>query len=376
MSIERYTTAGGKVRWRAEHKSTSRTGKKNRISRSFDTKAEAKGWLANQTVNAGAGGQLAKGTLGSYLRGWLSARETSGAIRPNTLSGYRGKVETCIKSIGHVQMHRLAVEDVEAWLGDLAGRGLAPSTISQSRAILHKALKDAVRKRLLPYNPVEGAEGPKVAARPRPKTDTMENARKFLAAMDATGDGPLFRLMAMTGMRRSEAGALAWAAVDLDGAALRVERTLMRVSGNGTSSWVFGAPKSRTSRRRIPLPPAAVELLRARLVQVKRDKLAAGRAWENHDLVFCDPYGAPLKLDAVSARARRMRAKLGLPEGVQGVHGLRHLFGTMQNKSGTDVKTLQTLLGHSRASTTLDLYVEADDDLAAAAAARIGDLLG
>ena len=58
------------------------------------------------------------------------------------------------------------------------------------------------------------------------------------------------------------------------------------------------------------------------------------------------------------------------------MHGLRHLFGTMQNKSGTDVKTLQTLLGHSRASTTLDLYVEADDDLAAAAAARIGDLLG
>ena len=92
--------------------------------------------------------------------------------------------------------------------------------------------------------------------------------------------------------------------------------------------------------------------------------------------MFGDAFGNPINLDAVSARARRLRATLGLPDGVQAVHGLRHLYGTMQNASGTDVKTIQTLLRHSRASTTLDLYIKPTDTAAKVAGDIAGNLFG
>ena len=195
--------------------------------------------------------------------------------------------------------------------------------------------------------------------------------------MDATEDGPIFRLMAQTGMRRSEVGGLTWNAIDFENARLSVQRTLIRQSLGGKSIWVFCEPKSRSSRRTIPLPPQAIELLKSRLVVTNESRLAAGTAWADNNLVFCTPYGEPLNLDALSARARRLRKRLGLQAGVQSVHGLRHLFGTTQHHlAGTDVKTLQVLMGHSRATTTLDLYISEDESAAAAAALKAGDLFG
>ncbi len=108
--------------------------------------------------------------------------------------------------------------------------------------------------------------------------------------------------------------------------------------------------------------------------QVAQERLAAGERYADLDLVFSDYLGRPLKLDTVSARARRIREKLGLPEGVQAVHGLRHLYGTQLNAAGVDPKTIQASMGHSRVTTTFDLYVHTDDDQLDQAADKIGAL--
>jgi integrase len=69
----------------------------------------------------------------------------------------------------------------------------------------------------------------------------------------------LFRLMLATGLRREEALALHWSDVDLDGGALRVRWTLTRTS-KGVQ---LGEPKTEKSRRAVPLPRSAVDVLRA-----------------------------------------------------------------------------------------------------------------
>jgi len=374
-SVERYATKNG-PRWRASLKATSRTGEKQRASKSFATKREAQAWLAQQVLHAGHGGRLGKGTLGAYLQEWIAKREALGSIRPNTLSSYRGKMRDCAAAIGHVPLSKLAAEDIEAWMVALAKRGLSRSSVVQSRVILHKALGDAVKARRIPFNPCAGVEAPELPMSRKPKVDTLEDAQRYLAALDETLDGPFFRLMAMTGMRRSEIGALAWDAVELDLSRLHVRASLMRESVGGKSNWILGEPKSRTSFRTLSLAPQAVDLLHRRRAECRRERLAAGRGYADLDLVFGDALGFPQNLDAITARARRVRQRLGLPEGVQALHGLRHLYGTTQNTLGTDVKTIQAAMGHSRASTTLDLYIEADRDAQDEAARKAGDLFG
>ena len=104
---------------------------------------------------------------------------------------------------------------------------------------------------------------PKAATRGKVKVDTTADALRFLEAMDETCDGPFFRLMAMTGMRRSELGGLTWGAVDLDAGTLEVQAALIRNSVNGKQDWVLSAPKSSSGRRGIPCP---VRLLRSCVV--------------------------------------------------------------------------------------------------------------
>lgn len=377
--IEKYKTPRGCIRHRARLQVVSRSGHVTRSSKSFDSKAAARAWLAQQQHFSAQGGMLAKGTAGRYLKDWQDMRAAMKAIRPNTLAGYRSKLASAISYFGQIQLSQLSAEDVEEWLthlstaGGIAQRPLRPSSIKQCRDILHKALADAVRKRLIPFNPVDGTSPFPVPDRGRPRVDRSEDLRRFLIEMDATEDGPMYRLMGVTGMRRSEVGGLAWRSVDLVAAYIDIDRTLIR--DPGCNGWTYSGPKSKSSKRRIYISAGTVHLLHRQLIRVKEWRLAAGSSWTEEDLVFCTPYGQRLNLDTVGARARRVRLRLGLPKDVMPTHGLRHNYGTRQVKSGTDVATVRDSMGHSRSSTTLDLYVGTDEEAARKAADVMEDFL-
>ena len=100
-----------------------------------------------QSVQSTTGSTTGSGSLAEYLQGWLKNRTDRGLIRPNTASGYASKINRACDAIGHVKLTQVSADHIEAWLHELRKDGLAQSTISQSRAILHKALKDAVRRR-------------------------------------------------------------------------------------------------------------------------------------------------------------------------------------------------------------------------------------
>ncbi|WP_425043990.1 tyrosine-type recombinase/integrase [Primorskyibacter sp. S87] len=359
-------------RWRASIKS-----KAGRVSKSFDTKDEAQRWAHMQEGTGG--GRGAKGTVGEYLDQWLSDLETMDLIRRNTLDGsYRSKVASAKASFGHVRMLKLEVDHVQDWLNSLRDAGRAKSYISQARLILNKAFGDAVRARLIPFNPVSGAKAPKQSGPSKPDCMSAEDARKYLETIADRHPlyGMFMRVAVMSGMRRSEIGGLRWEDVDLDGGKVEVRQTLIRVSqGDGKPSlWQFSAPKSASSARTIPVPAPVIGILRQRRQTQREERMKAGPAWQDHGLVFADPIGQPLNLDTLSATVRRIKLDLGLKG--QPVHGLRHLYGTSQNKIGTDVATIQAMMGHSRSTTTLDYYIHADDDQKSDAADAMGDMFG
>ena len=186
---------------------------------------------------------------------------------------------------------------------------------------------------------------------------------------------PVVVLALATGMRRGELLGLRWADVDLDGAKLRVERSLEETTAGGLR---FKAPKTKRGRRLITLPPRTVELLRAHRKQQLELRLALGLGKMGAEaLVFPTP-------DSTSPRSPRGLTKdwsrtvtaLGLPRVT--FHALRHTHVSALIADGMDILTISRRLGHSNPNVTLAVYghkFDATDDRAASAIdAVLGEL--
>ncbi|MGI9148518.1 MAG: tyrosine-type recombinase/integrase [Chloroflexota bacterium] len=102
---------------------------------------------------------------------------------------------------------------------------------------------------------------------------------------------PLWVTLLGTGLRFGEVATLKWSDVDLDGHSLTVRHTIVR---QGNKSYAFAEPKTRSSRRLIPMPPAVVDALRRLRIRARELQLLA-RDWPDLDLVFSSHIGTPIR---------------------------------------------------------------------------------
>ena len=181
------------------------------------------------------------------------------------------------------------------------------------RAIRHAQARDKVRRNvaslvILP----EGHEG-----RPS-RAMTLDQA---VSVLGQAGPGSQHRLAAyvvvslLAGIRTEEARALTWAEVDLDAGTVAVHRSV-RAKGD---------TKTRKSRRVLKLPKRAVESLKEHRTSQAAERLCAGRAWQDHGLVFCREDGTPLDRWQVRREFAAITKAAGLGE-EWAPRELRHSF--------------------------------------------------
>ncbi|HWC10894.1 MAG TPA: site-specific integrase, partial [Acidimicrobiales bacterium] len=181
-----------------------------------------------------------------------------------------------------VRIVNLSAADLDALYSRLlaTGRrdgrgGLSPRTVRYVHTIVSKALSDAVPKRLLVRNPALDADPPsaKSAAPPEMTWWEPDELRAFLTSVASDELGALWRLAAMTGMRRGEGCGLRWSDVDLETGRLAVRQQLTTVR----HELVFRErPKSDHGRRTIGLDAETLAVLRDhRRAQLER-RLAVG----------------------------------------------------------------------------------------------------
>jgi integrase len=235
---------------------------RKRVQRSkggFATRREAQAFLTDTLSRLGDGSYAApsKTMLGEYLTGeWLPAVEST--LRPTSFRHYSGAVRLYIvPSLGQVRLQALSGGHLNALYRELEQRGLSASTRRVTHAVLHRALRDAVRWGRLVRNPADMADPPP-QPRPRAKAWTAQELSHFLEQVRGDRLYALWRLAATTGMRRGELAGVTWRAVDLDGSRLSVEQQLI----HGGGAMYFGPPKSARSRRTIALDPETVDALR------------------------------------------------------------------------------------------------------------------
>jgi integrase len=305
----------------------------------------------------GAGQRGAAGqTVATFLEDWLQRSRLR--VRPSTWDRYADIVRVHIlPELGKVRLERLTPDQVQRVCLGVHERRRAPRTVAMVRAVLRSALNDAMRRRLIAHNAAEYVDLPRVVSHPVPAM-TPIGAEAILAAMSGHRIAPLVEVALATGLRQGELLGLWWEDVDLDGTRLSVRWALQHVDGR----LVRVEPKTRQSRRTLPLTPGAVAALRAQRQRQLEDRLRAGARWQSdEDFVFTTAVGSPVGAVELTRIFKRLLVAAGLPP--MRWHDLRHGTASLLIAQGVDLRVVMEVLGHSTISLTANTYAHVSEAL-------------
>ena len=253
----------------------------------------------------------------------------------------------------HRKLSSIDHDSIQRWMAELGREGYAPATVVKAHQILSKVLRSAVRARLIPTNPCADSELPKIE----------RNEQRFLSAEEvaqlAETINPHYRVMvlvaAYSGLRLGELAGLRRRRVDLEGGNIDVAEICIHVRGRTS----FGPPKTKASRRRVPIPDYVVEELAEHVAGMKADDLAFtsldGRS-PIRSSNFHRRIWQPACVEAgfgemVDNDTKTGRGYVGLRP-----HDLRHTAVALWIAGGASPKEIAARAGHTSVSTVLDRY--------------------
>jgi integrase len=319
---------------------SKRDGRK--IRKTFAREAEARSWRADalSALSTGTLRAPTKTTLREAAAAWLRGAE-SGEIRsksghpykPSTLRGYRQALEErVLPELGAAKLSAVTTTDLQALVDRWQAERTPASTIRNAIKPLQAIYRRAKSRGGLPVNPTRDLELP--APRPR----EVEIVGREVAARLLEAVPPKDRLVWTTalyaGLRYGELRALRWASVDVAGGTIAVSESWDPKEGPID-------PKTRTSRRTVPMPG------------VLRDLFVEQRLVGDHaddDLVF-----GPFHATALYRRADEAWAAAGLKQRLR-LHQARHTYASFMIAAGVNAKALCSYMGHSSIKVTFDLY--------------------
>ena len=309
--------------------------------------------------------------FGDWLTYWYE-NHSKPKIRPTTQETYESRIRLhIIPEIGSIPLNKLTQNDLQQFYGrlkksgrkrftDKYGEGLSDRMVRMCHVTCRSALEKAVQDGLIRVNPAIGCKLPPKKAREMQVLTRGGELQRFLIQAKFEGYYEVFLLDFATGLRRGELMALQWDDLNFKTGVLNVNKQVYDVRGQLQIS----TPKTKSSIRKIVLPPAVVAVLR-------EYKKTVDSRWM---------FPSPVKEDCpITPSVVRRRLQLILKHaGCKHVrfHDLRHTFATLALENGMDVKTLSAMLGHVSAATTLDIYTHITDDMRLTAAANIDRGIG
>ena len=381
---------GNSWRGRADLGVDPETGKRKQVSVTARTKKEAGDELRRALERQERGEYVppSKLTLGQWLDIWFRTYVEPNR-RPRTVETYRSVIQQHLKkAMGAVPLQRLEPEHVEKYFADRR-ETLSGSTLAQHSAILHNALKSAVRKKKIPSNPAALVEHKPQRAKSEHEEALKhcweaDEARRFLDVARRAGPQPaaFYGIALELGLRKGELCGLKWEALDLERGTVKIMRQLVRVGSAAAGREPLFGPLKRGKIRTLAISPETCSLLAKHKKHQAEVKLANRRAYNDRGLVFAkeervqsaERLGDPMQANNIAEREfNRFVEKAGVRR--IKFHGLRHTSATLALQSGVESKVVQERLGHLRHEVTMDIYAHALPSAQKDAARRMGKLL-
>lgn len=354
-----YLTSKGEKRWRVRYRKPdhSQTDK-----RGFKTKKAADEFLARLQVDLVDGEWVdpsnSKKLLGPIAEAWFDSFLD---LQPNTLAGYRQTLNKHIlPTWGTRAIGSIGYSEVQLWVNKLS-KTLSSSSTRQIFFNMRSILDFAIQDKKLKKNVCAGVRLPKLGKTNRPYL-SHEGVLKLAEASGTSFD--IVLTLAYTGLRVSELVGLRVGSIDFETNHLNIVEAISERGGQ----LLEGLPKNGETRR-VPFPDFITPFLADRIQGKNKDAR-----------VFTSPKGDVLRIGnfrrdvfrpAVSKVQKQDPEFPSLTP-----HDLRHTTASLAISAGANIKSLQTMLGHAKASITLDVYADLFEEDLSAVSVALNDIAG
>lgn len=339
----------------------------------YRTKKEAEA-AERKALTSNAEGVLidrSRETVSDLIDRWYETKK--GTITPATLKTYEIAARVHLKpAIGMARLQELKPADVQTLINrwrdavdpETDEPTMGAKTIRAAVSVLKQAYDQAVRERAVSVNPVAGAQLPTVKRRRTLKVWNPAAVDSFLSASMTDPLSPLWHLLVLEGMRRSEALGLRWSDLNWrdDGkVSAHISQTVLADYSEGGRARIADQTKTAAGARSVLLTAETTSVLRTHMDAQKFVRKAAGDAWTDNDLIVCTAIGTPINPSNVKRNQARIMKHAGVSELT--THDLRHTAATTMLLAGVPIKIVSEKLGHASVTITMDIYAHVLPDM-------------
>ena len=313
--------------------------------------------------NARNENKLVKKVKSSLIRDvsqeWIANKQYN--VKASTLIKYKNIIEKhIVPDLGNCQLSLITSQ----YISDYVSRKLTCGRLNGSGGLSTKTAKDilTVFKTIIRYAKSEGyyiqtnLDSVKIKQEYTEtrilSSDEIKQLMSFLK-VEINTDKLAIMICLLTGIRIGELCALKWEDIKINQAIIQIKYTMQRIQdfkdvANSKTKIIISSPKSRNSRRDIPIPRNLLYYIELFSVPLDDVYLLTG----THE--YIEPRTMQYRFKSLLRQA-----------GIQNVnfHTLRHTFATRCIEIGFDLKSLSEILGHSNVNITLNKYIHSSIDL-------------
>ena len=255
--------------------------------------------------------------------------------------------------ISKMELEDVTADDIQRYINRLVKDGYSFSTIKKQYTLLTAYLKWEYAKGSIPSPMYLNVNLPSRGniVKPEKEMDVLspleqEKLMRVLRTLEYPAYGAI-ALMLELGLRSGEAQTIMWNDVLMDRRAVKIHRTLVRLSSEAGFTFVQDSAKSKTSNRIVPLSRSAIDIFER--IRCKDDRQ------DGYVFLSATERNIPISYCTVKYAMKQACEKAGIR--YRSVHMLRHTFATNCYNKGCNVKILSKLLGHADVGITYNVYI-------------------